>query len=204
MALADERDQPPLHQLLHILAPGDEVLLTCLDHDANFTPWVMMARDRGVTFLNELGLDPGIDHMSAMRVIHGVRQAGGRVVSFRSYCGGLPAPELLATVPGLLDFDFEGGRLDAGGVDYVTKPVVPVLASARISPGAISRLASSTAVVEIVATALRVIGINGYREDHPDSVGRLLRDSYAPQLMVSNDRIRTGNAQLILGHRGLT
>lgn len=51
------------------------------------------ARDRGVTFLNELGLDPGIDHMSAMRVIHGVRQAGGRVVSFRSYCGGLPAPE---------------------------------------------------------------------------------------------------------------
>lgn len=66
------------------------------------------------------------------------------------------------------------------------------------------KLASSTAVVEIVATALRVIGINGYREDHPDSVGRLLRDSYAPQLMVSNDRIRTGNAQLILGHRGLT
>jgi len=51
------------------------------------------ARDAGLLFLNEIGLDPGIDHMSAMRVIHGARERGGRVVSFRSYCGGLPAPE---------------------------------------------------------------------------------------------------------------
>lgn len=51
------------------------------------------AKARGVILLNELGLDPGIDHMSAMRVIHGVRAKGGRVTSFRSYCGGLPAPE---------------------------------------------------------------------------------------------------------------
>jgi saccharopine dehydrogenase-like NADP-dependent oxidoreductase len=51
------------------------------------------AKARGVILLNELGLDPGIDHMSAMRVIHNVRKAGGRVTSFRSYCGGLPAPE---------------------------------------------------------------------------------------------------------------
>ncbi len=51
------------------------------------------AKARGVVLLNELGLDPGIDHMSAMRVIHEVRRAGGRVTSFRSYCGGLPAPE---------------------------------------------------------------------------------------------------------------
>ncbi len=47
----------------------------------------------GVTVLNEIGLDPGIDHMSAMRVIDGVRRRGGRVVALRSYCGGLPAPE---------------------------------------------------------------------------------------------------------------
>lgn len=51
------------------------------------------AKDAGVVLLNELGLDPGIDHMSAMKVIHGVRAAGGKVTSFRSYCGGLPAPE---------------------------------------------------------------------------------------------------------------
>ena len=64
------------------------------------------------------------------------------------------------------------------------------------------KLASSTAVVDIVTGALQLIGINGYREDHPLSMGRLLRDSFAPQLMVSNDRIRANNAQLALMHRG--
>ena len=51
------------------------------------------ARDAGVLLLNEAGLDPGIDHMSAMRVIHRVQGTGGKIVSFASYCGGLPAPE---------------------------------------------------------------------------------------------------------------
>jgi acyl-CoA dehydrogenase len=64
------------------------------------------------------------------------------------------------------------------------------------------KLGSSTAVVDIVTGALQLIGINGYREDHPLSMGRLLRDSFAPQLMVSNDRIRANNAQLVLMHRG--
>lgn len=51
------------------------------------------ARSAGLSFLNEMGLDPGIDHMSAMRVIDAVRNEGGALRSFRSYCGGLPAPE---------------------------------------------------------------------------------------------------------------
>ena len=51
------------------------------------------AREAGVILLNEIGLDPGIDHMSAMRIIHQVHDAGGEVKSFRSYCGGLPAPD---------------------------------------------------------------------------------------------------------------
>jgi alpha-aminoadipic semialdehyde synthase len=51
------------------------------------------AQEAGVTILNEIGVDPGIDHMSAMRIIDSVRARGGRIVSFRSYCGGLPAPE---------------------------------------------------------------------------------------------------------------
>ena len=51
------------------------------------------ARDAGILILNEIGLDPGIDHMSAMKIIHEVEGAGGFVSSFRSYCGGLPAPE---------------------------------------------------------------------------------------------------------------
>ncbi len=51
------------------------------------------AKERGVVLLNEVGLDPGIDHMEAMRVIDEIHGAGGRVLAFTSYCGGLPAPE---------------------------------------------------------------------------------------------------------------
>lgn len=51
------------------------------------------ARKAGVIFLNEIGLDPGIDHMSAMAIIDRVRSQRGKVVSFVSSCGGLPAPE---------------------------------------------------------------------------------------------------------------
>lgn len=51
------------------------------------------ARAAGLLILNEIGVDPGIDHMSAMKVIDGVRKKGGKTISFRSYCGGLPAPD---------------------------------------------------------------------------------------------------------------
>ena len=49
------------------------------------------ARDGGIIILNECGLDPGIDHMSAMRIIHDVQGRGGRITSFSSCCGALPA-----------------------------------------------------------------------------------------------------------------
>lgn len=51
------------------------------------------ANEAGVLLLNEVGLDPGIDHMEAMRIIHEVKKMGGEILSFTSYCGGLPAPE---------------------------------------------------------------------------------------------------------------
>jgi saccharopine dehydrogenase (NADP+, L-glutamate forming) len=51
------------------------------------------AVEAGVTILNEIGLDPGIDHMSAMKIIHDMKSQGRKVTSFRSFCGGLPAPE---------------------------------------------------------------------------------------------------------------
>ncbi|MBN3034899.1 MAG: saccharopine dehydrogenase NADP-binding domain-containing protein [Bacteroidales bacterium] len=51
------------------------------------------ARAAGIIILNELGLDPGIDHMSAMRIIHHVHDKGGKVEEFYSLCGALPAPE---------------------------------------------------------------------------------------------------------------
>jgi len=51
------------------------------------------ARAAGVILLNEIGVDPGIDHMSAMQVIDRVKAKGGTLLGFSSYCGGLPAPE---------------------------------------------------------------------------------------------------------------
>ena len=51
------------------------------------------AKDAGIIILNELGLDPGIDHMSAMRIIDHVHGKGGKVEEFYSICGALPAPE---------------------------------------------------------------------------------------------------------------
>lgn len=51
------------------------------------------AINNDVLLLNEIGLDPGIDHLSAMKVIHKIKADGGRLNSFKSYCGGLVAPE---------------------------------------------------------------------------------------------------------------
>ncbi|NMC38544.1 MAG: saccharopine dehydrogenase, partial [Bacteroidales bacterium] len=47
----------------------------------------------GVLLLNETGLDPGIDHMSAMKIIDQVHDNGGSIEKFFSLCGALPAPE---------------------------------------------------------------------------------------------------------------
>ena len=51
------------------------------------------AKSKGLLFLNEIGVDPGIDHMSAMKIIDEVHDEGGKIVHFYSYCGGLPAPQ---------------------------------------------------------------------------------------------------------------
>ncbi|QEH42350.1 saccharopine dehydrogenase C-terminal domain-containing protein [Chitinophaga sp. XS-30] len=47
----------------------------------------------GLLFMYEMGLDPGIDHMSAMKLIHSIEKKGGQIFSFKSYCGGLVSPE---------------------------------------------------------------------------------------------------------------
>lgn len=75
----------------------------CLEHDTHMatTSYVsegMKALDsdvkaKGLLFLNEIGVDPGIDHMSAQKIIDEVHQEGGKVLHFYSYCGGLPAPD---------------------------------------------------------------------------------------------------------------
>jgi|SRR6185312_983505 len=51
------------------------------------------ARKAGIILMNECGLDPGIDHASAMKIIDHIKEQGGRLLSFKSYTGGLIAPE---------------------------------------------------------------------------------------------------------------
>jgi saccharopine dehydrogenase (NADP+, L-glutamate forming) len=51
------------------------------------------AKKAGISMMCEMGLDPGIDHMSANAIIHGVQRIAGSIQSFKSYCGGLVAPE---------------------------------------------------------------------------------------------------------------
>lgn len=65
---------------------------------ASYVTKDMMALDKevkenGLVFMNEMGLDPGIDHMSAMQVIDRIRDKGGKMLLFESFCGGLVAPE---------------------------------------------------------------------------------------------------------------
>jgi saccharopine dehydrogenase-like NADP-dependent oxidoreductase len=51
------------------------------------------AKKAGILFLNEIGLDPGIDHMTAMKIIDHIHKKNGKVEEFYSLCGALPAPE---------------------------------------------------------------------------------------------------------------
>jgi len=50
-------------------------------------------KSKGLIFMNEIGVDPGIDHMSAMQVIDRIRDKGGEIILFESFTGGLVAPE---------------------------------------------------------------------------------------------------------------
>jgi saccharopine dehydrogenase-like NADP-dependent oxidoreductase len=51
------------------------------------------AKENNLILMNEIGLDPGIDHMSAMKIIDEVHDQGGKMILFESFCGGLVAPE---------------------------------------------------------------------------------------------------------------
>src|SRR5690606_35063977 len=50
-------------------------------------------KEAGLMFMCEMGLDPGIDHMTANQIIHSIQRVASTITSFRSYCGGLIAPE---------------------------------------------------------------------------------------------------------------
>lgn len=79
------------------------VAKTCLKHKKHLLTASYISEDlkkldsevkeAGLVFMNEIGLDPGIDHMSAMYIIDKLRDEGNEVVLFESFCGGLVAPE---------------------------------------------------------------------------------------------------------------
>lgn len=81
----------------------------CLKNKAHFASasyvgeamWALdsEARSAGLVFLNELGLDPGIDHLSAMKAMDEIREGGGEITSFESYCGGLVSEAYCAGNP---------------------------------------------------------------------------------------------------------
>jgi saccharopine dehydrogenase-like NADP-dependent oxidoreductase len=86
----------PAH--LHIEIAKDCVLFKKNMVTASYISDAMLALDKevkknGLIFMNEMGLDPGIDHMSAMSAIDEIREKGGKMLLFESFCGGLVAPE---------------------------------------------------------------------------------------------------------------
>ncbi|MBS3737441.1 saccharopine dehydrogenase family protein [Mesohalobacter halotolerans] len=80
-----------------------EVAKDCLKFDKNMVTASYVSEDmqsldedvkaKGLTFMNEIGVDPGIDHMSAMQVIDRIKNRGGKMLMFESFTGGLVAPE---------------------------------------------------------------------------------------------------------------
>jgi saccharopine dehydrogenase-like NADP-dependent oxidoreductase len=83
---------------LHILVAKDCIaesknLLTASYIDAAIKNLEKEIIEKDLLFLCEMGLDPGIDHMSAMQLIHNIKKDGGIISSFKSHCGGLVAPE---------------------------------------------------------------------------------------------------------------
>jgi len=83
---------------LHSLVAKDCIqfskhLLTASYVDEELKSLQKQIEAKGILFLCEMGLDPGIDHMSAMKIIDGIRSSGGMITSFKSHCGGLVAPE---------------------------------------------------------------------------------------------------------------
>lgn len=85
---------PSLHYLIALdCIEFDKHLLTASYIDEKILALKSQIEEKKLLFLCEMGLDPGIDHMSAVQVIHKIKLLGGKIRSFKSHCGGLVAPE---------------------------------------------------------------------------------------------------------------
>jgi saccharopine dehydrogenase-like NADP-dependent oxidoreductase len=85
---------PHLHYLIALdCIAFSKNLLTASYIDKQTKELANQAKEKGILFLYEMGLDPGIDHLSAMQIIHRIQKNGGKITSFISHCGGLVAPQ---------------------------------------------------------------------------------------------------------------
>ena len=99
--------------------------------------YMYSAQSAGIILLNEIGLDPGIDHCSAHSLLSRLRAENKRVVAFTSFCGGLPAPEAAQGVPlgykfswsprGVLRAAGEGAKFILAGQVRLTPFLPPLL-----------------------------------------------------------------------------
>ena len=125
------------------------------------------AKAKGLLFLNECGLDPGIDHLSGMRVIDRIREEGGELTSFETFTGGLLAPN---PDPNPWDYKFTWNPRNV---------VLAAQGRGEVSPGG----------------ALQVHpvppGLPSHR-GHPHSWLRLLRGLRQPRLSEVPRRLRIG------------
>lgn len=85
---------PTLHYLVaqDCIEFGKDLLMASYVDD-RFRDLEEKMKEKNILFLCEMGLDPGIDHMSAMQIIDEIHSKGGNITSFKSHCGGLVAPE---------------------------------------------------------------------------------------------------------------
>ncbi|MFT4522946.1 MAG: saccharopine dehydrogenase-like NADP-dependent oxidoreductase [Bacteroidia bacterium] len=94
------------HDLIISMLPAHlhlNVAKACITHKVNMVTASYLsdeikalhyqAKEAGITILNEIGVDPGLDHLSAMEIIHGIQSQGGQIEAFESFTGGLIAPE---------------------------------------------------------------------------------------------------------------
>ena len=126
------------------------------------------AVDADVLLLNEIGLDPGIDHCSAVSLIDKLQSEGKQIVSFTSFCGGLPAPEFADGVPLGYKFSWSPKGVLSAALNGATYKVVGQVSGGRFCLHAHSNM----------------LMFNFYQEHHIE--GEDILDQYFPDVPISS------------------
>lgn len=103
------------HLVAELCVNHGKHLITASYVSAEMKAYDSAAKEKGLLFLNECGLDPGIDHMSAMQVIDKIKSSGGKMISFESFTGGLISPETDAQNPWRYKFTWNSRNVVMAG-----------------------------------------------------------------------------------------